>query len=196
MKQSETITNLCCALIKAQTEIKNLYPSSKGYGYDYVALEQIIDLLKSVLPRYELGYIQLPSQGIDSQSIGITTRIIHSTGEWIEDTTIVPATDVKGTNAAQKLGASITYFRRYALCAAFGITGDKDVDANDKAFNQQQQIASQPTQQTTVEELKNKLQGYLEKMPPNYKTQAENYIKTNNFDGMVRVIDWCSQNIA
>lgn len=138
MKQSESITKLATAMIKAQTEITNLYPSSKGYGYDYVPLEKIIDMLKAVLPKFGLGYIQLPITGQNGM-VGLTTRIIHESGEWLEEVAEFPLTDMKGVNKTQAGGATITYLRRYALVSAFGITGDKDVDANDKAFTKAEQ---------------------------------------------------------
>jgi hypothetical protein len=59
----------------------------------------------------------------------ITTRVFHTSGEWIEDTTILPDVAMAKTNAAQNMGASITYMRRYFLCAMLGITSDEDTDA-------------------------------------------------------------------
>lgn len=134
MRTSETTKEIFSALVKAQSEIKNLYPSSKGYGYDYVPLEKIIDMLKAILPKYGLSYTQMPESQSDNGLVGLSTMIVHESGEWIESTASFPLTDMKGVNKSQAAGAAITYFRRYGLCAAFGITGDKDVDANDNAF--------------------------------------------------------------
>ncbi len=136
MKTSESTSNIFQAMVKAQEKVTNLYPSSSGYGYNYVPLEKIIDMLKVVLPQFGLSYIQLPENESGEGLIGLTTRIIHVSGEWVESTASFPLTDMKGVNKSQAAGAAITYFRRYGLCAAFGITGDKDVDANDKAFQQ------------------------------------------------------------
>lgn len=187
MKQSEEVKDLFKAMIEAREDIKNLYPTSSGYGYDYVPLEKIIDMLKTILPRHKLSWIQLPTQGLDISSVGLTTRIIHESGQWIEDTAIVPATEVKGTNASQKLGASITYFRRYALCAAFGISGDKDVDANDKAF------LNPPTSEEI--ETTTTLEGFLSNgvldSKPQWKKKAEFLIKNRDVNGMKACIDYC-----
>lgn len=191
MRQSEEVKDLFEALVNARSDIKNLYPSSSGYGYDYVPLEKIIDMLKAVLPRYGLDWIQLPSQGTDNTSVGLTTRIFHKSGQWLEDTVIVPATEVKGTNASQKLGASITYFRRYALCAAFGIAGDKDVDANDGAF---------PNSEVNMKELEEaqlKLEGFLNSgiLDKNVKQkkEAENLLKGNDLKRINACIDYCKK---
>lgn len=137
MRTSETTKEIFSALVKAQSEIKNLYPSSKGYAYDYVPLEKIIDMLKAILPKYGLSYTQMPESQSDNGLVGLSTMIVHESGEWIESTASFPLTDMKGVNKSQAAGAAITYFRRYGLCAAFGITGDKDVDANDNAFKKE-----------------------------------------------------------
>lgn len=147
MTTSASVTEIQAALIKARAEIENLNPSAKGYSYTYVPLEKVIDHLKDILPKHGLGYVQLPSGGA-GDTIGLSTRIIHSSGEWIEDTATFKLTDMKGVNVSQASGSAITYFRRYALCAAFGITGDEDCDAdptrgkgNDKEPNKNAETA-------------------------------------------------------
>jgi hypothetical protein len=113
------------ALVSARAKIENLFPSAKGYSYTYIPLEDVIDHLKKVLPDFSLGYIQMPSGG-DAETVGLTTRIIHASGQWIEEQASFKITDMKGVNVSQQSGAALTYFRRYALCAAFGITGDDE----------------------------------------------------------------------
>ena len=135
MTSSDSTKNIFQALVAARSKIKNMYPATEGYGYFYVSLEKIIDMLQEVLPEFKLSWIQLPHMGKFENGttfIGLSTRIIHESGEWIEDSAEFPLTDMKGVNKSQAAGAAITYFRRYALCAAFGITGDKDIDASDK----------------------------------------------------------------
>lgn len=185
MKSSESIKNLSAALVKAQADIKNLFPSSKGYGYDYVPLEKVIDMLKEVLPKHNLGYVQLPYGGQSGATVGLTTRIIHESGEWLEETAEFPITDMKGVNATQKAGAAVTYFRRYSLLSAFGITGDKDVDASDKAFDKQpnEELVKETT---TLESWINEgvLQGDLLK-------KAKYYIEKGDLEGIKRTNEWC-----
>lgn len=184
MRQSEEVKDLFEALVNAREEITNLYPSSSGYGYDYVPLEKIIDMLKSVLPKFGLDWIQLPSQGTDNTNVGLTTRVFHKSGQWLEDTVIIPATEVKGTNASQKLGASITYFRRYALCAAFGISGDKDVDANDKAFTGM-------SQEKAISKLEEYLKSGLLDSKPKQKAEAEQLLKGGDTKRLFACVAYC-----
>ena len=195
MKSSESIKDIASALVNAQSEIKNLYPSSKGYGYDYVPLEKVIDMLKMVLPKYGLTYIQLPYGGQSGATVGLTTRVIHTSGEWLEETAEFPVTDMKGVNATQKAGAAITYFRRYALLSAFGITGDKDVDANDKAFPKQGQEATQQPQE--IASLKNSLLDYMNSgvLTGAGADKAQSYIAKDDVAGMRRTLDWCKQQV-
>jgi hypothetical protein len=127
MRTSESLQEISAALVAASEDIKNLYPGAQGYGYNYIPLEAVIDHLRQVLPKQRLSYIQMPTGG-GADTIGLVTRIIHESGEWIETEALFPMTDMKGVNRSQAAGAALTYFRRYALCAAFGITGDKDVD--------------------------------------------------------------------
>lgn len=185
MKSSESIKSLCDSLVKAQKKIENLYPSSKGYGYDYVPLNKIIDMLKNVLPEFGLSYIQLPFGGASGQTVGLTTRIIHESGEWLEETAEFPVTDMKGVNATQKAGAAITYFRRYALLSAFGVTGDKDVDANDKAFDNKG--SDELVKQTMI------LESFISdgKLSGNFLKKAQEYINSKDLEGITRTIDWC-----
>mgnify|MGYP002623206980 CR=1 FL=1 len=189
MKSSESIKNLASALCKAQAKIKNLYPSSKGYGYDYVPLEKVIDMLKAVLPEFGLAYIQLPIGGNNGATVGLTTRILHDSGEWLEETAEFPITDMKGVNKTQAGGAAITYFRRYALISAFGITGDKDVDASDKAFDKTDDKDSEELiKQTTI------LESWINEgiLQGDFLKKAQMYINTKNLEGIKNTNAWCA----
>ena len=188
MKSSESIKNLASALCKAQTKISNLYPSSKGYGYDYVPLEKVIDMLKATLPEFGLSYIQLPVGGNDGATVGLTTRIMHESGEWLEETAEFPITDMKGVNKTQAGGAAITYFRRYALISAFGVTGDKDVDASDKALGKDPVDESELIKQTTI------LESWMndgDVLQGDMLRKAQYYINNKDLEGIKRTIDYC-----
>jgi hypothetical protein len=104
-----------------------MYPSGDGYGYKYVQLEKVIDKAKEIMPRHGLAAIQFPFS-TDPDEMGVVTRVIHTSGEWIEETAIARPTNMKGVNQTQAAGATITYLRRYGLLAVLGATGDKDTD--------------------------------------------------------------------
>lgn len=142
MITSETTTSLFKALIAAAPEISSIGKSKQAYGYKYATLDNLIDMLRSVLPKHGLWYVQMPTRqnGVST----LTTRVIHDSGEWIEDTIEMTDTELQGkANDTQRVGASITYYRRYALSAIFGVSADEDVDGN---LNN---IRQQPARQTT-----------------------------------------------
>lgn len=192
--------NLFSALIKAREEIKNLCPDKQGYGYKYVELSKIIDMLKNVLPKFGLGYSQLPTSQ-DPNNCGLRTIVFHESGESIEDTIMFTPTDMKGVNKSQALGASLTYFRRYALCAAFGITGDEDTDAVVEPKKPQANAAqpkSQPVQQAQPAQPKNQTappqQASKDELKAKLKTLAESGVFTAEdikmYQGRLKNEDW------
>lgn len=129
MKQSEKINTLLKSLRVAQSEYPTLPKDKKGYGYNYTDLDTVVTTIKPIFEKNKLGYIQSLTT-LESGKNGITTRIFNDEGEWIEDTIALPDVAMAKTNAAQNLGASITYMRRYALCSMLGISSDEDVDAS------------------------------------------------------------------
>lgn len=130
------------SLIEAAPELSSISKSKQAYGYKYATLDSLIDMLRAVLPAHGLWFIQMPTRVGEKSTL--TTRVIHSSGEWLEDTIEMTDTELQGkVNDTQKLGASITYFRRYALSAIFGIASDEDVDGNLNNA-QQKQTQKQP----------------------------------------------------
>lgn len=126
MIKSETTSQMFPDLIKARADIQAVTKAKAGFGYKYACLDDVLNMLKEVLPQYNLGFVQFP-ETIDGKD-GVTTIIIHSSGEYIGARYEMDATPVKGTNITQQKGASITYTRRYSLCAAFGIATEEDTD--------------------------------------------------------------------
>ena len=129
MKQSESIKSLLEGLVKAQAEFTTLPKDKSGYGYKYTDLDTVISTVKPILAKYNIGFMQMLST-LEGNVKAITTRVFNSAGEWIEDTTPLPDVAMAKTNAAQNLGAAITYMKRYTLCAMLGISSDEDVDGN------------------------------------------------------------------
>ena len=64
----------------------------------------------------------------DAGKAAITTRLFNTAGEWLEDTTPLPDVSLAKGNAAQNIGAAITYMKRYTLCAMLGASCDEDPD--------------------------------------------------------------------
>lgn len=128
MIQSESINKLLAALADVQNELPTMPKASQAYGYKYCDLDTISQTIKPILHAHGVAYMQ--SVGNESGLTTLTTRVFNRDGEYIEDTAVLPQISGTKNNAAQTLGMSITYMRRYALCAMLGITSDEDVDAN------------------------------------------------------------------
>lgn len=126
MNTSENINELATALAAAQGELEDAGRDKKGYGYSYADLAQVLQLARPVLSKHGLSVIQMPHN--EDGGIALTTRLCHSSGQWIEDTLVLPAEQGKGMSVAQSIGSVITYGRRYTLTAMVGIT-QEDNDA-------------------------------------------------------------------
>jgi hypothetical protein len=99
----------------------------------YADLSSIMEACRDLLAANDLSIVQLPcnSPAEAGPGVGLTTMIMHKSGEWIQDTFFLPLSDEKGKSTAQVAGSIITYARRYALAAMLGIVSDEDTDGND-----------------------------------------------------------------
>jgi len=122
MKSSESIEKLALALCSAQGEMGGAVKGSANpfFKSSYADLTSVIKAIKEPCFKNGLSYVQLPHR--DGNSIGVTTRLIHTSGQWIEHEFTLPM--VKGD--PQAAGSAITYARRYALQALFGIPAVDD----------------------------------------------------------------------
>lgn len=128
MIQSEKINELLSALVEVQAKFSTLPKDKSGYGYKYTDIDTVISYVRPILHEHKIGFIQ--SLTMIENKPALTTRLFNSSGEFLEDTIALPEVAVGGkTNAAQNLGASITYMKRYALCSMLGISSDEDTDA-------------------------------------------------------------------
>ena len=110
-------------LVTALAAIEN--PSLDGnaaYG-KYATIQACLGAAKETLNAHNLAVVQM----IHTQPDRLVTRIVHSSGEFVEDGG-VPLYCVDQNNP-QKMGSAITYARRYGLCALLGIAGEEDDDA-------------------------------------------------------------------
>jgi len=123
MQKSESITNLATALAKFQGEMDAIVKDAKNpfFKSSYVSLSAIIRAIREPLSNNGLSFCQFPSG-----DNGLTTILMHKSGEWLEDT--VSTQPVK--NDPQAVGSAITYMRRYSLGAILGLNIEDDDDGN------------------------------------------------------------------
>lgn len=122
MNQSESIVKLSAAFAKAQSEMSGAVKDSANpfYKSKYADLVSVIKAIKEPFANHGLSYTQFPITG--DNGIGVTTRLIHESGEWLESTFTLPMTKLD----PQAAGSAITYARRYALQAMAGIPAVDD----------------------------------------------------------------------
>jgi len=122
MNQSESIAKLSAALVKAQAEMSGAVKDSANpfFKSSYADLNSVIKAIKEPFAKFGLAYTQFPITG--DNGIGVTTRLIHESGEWIECGFFLPLTK----QDPQAAGSAITYARRYALQAMAGIPAVDD----------------------------------------------------------------------
>lgn len=137
MKTSESIKQLSAALLKAQRSIKFASKDAKNphFKSTYADLPAVIDAIKPALNDAGIVFLQTFSPS-ETGFIAVTTRLMHETGEWIEDTATVPLPK----SDPQGYGSAATYARRYSLAAITGLYQDDD-DGNAASNAKPAQIA-------------------------------------------------------
>lgn len=127
MEQSESIKELATALAKAQGAFKAAKKTSFNphFKSNYADLAEVWEAAREALKSNSLSVTQV--SGIDSGTPVLYTQLMHSSGEYIRG--VYPL--YTGDANPQKLGAAVTYARRYAFCAITGMTvEDEDDDGN------------------------------------------------------------------
>ena len=137
---SEHIGAIAAALAKAQAELTNPektltaqirspFLRDDDRTFRYASLAAGLDIVRKTLSQQEIATIQTTRIEAATGQIHLTTLLAHSSGEWISsDWPVCAAKDVE---APHRMGAALTYARRYALFALVGIAGEDDLDAPD-----------------------------------------------------------------
>jgi ERF superfamily len=139
-RSSDTIGNISGALAKAQAELTNPekslvaiirspFPGEADRTFRYAPLSSGLDIVRKSLGRHEIATIQSTEIDKESDLLRLRTVLAHSSGEWISsEWPVCPMSDIA---SAQRMGAALTYARRYALFTLVGIAGEDDLDAPD-----------------------------------------------------------------
>jgi hypothetical protein len=132
MSQSESIANLCKALIAVQSALKPVARDGNANYGKYSTLAEVTEAGRELLAKNGLAVTQLPTTLSDGSS-GLWTMLMHTSGEWLdgEMPLLLSKEDPQGQ------GSGITYARRYALAALLQIT--QEDDDGQKATNSRQQ---------------------------------------------------------
>jgi len=139
-RSSPSIGAIAAALAKAQGELSNPeksliatiqspFPREGDRTFRYASLASGLDIVRKSLGQHEIATVQTTAIDQDSGQIRLTTLLAHASGEWISSDW--PVCPISETAAPHRMGAALTYARRYALFALVGIAGEDDLDAPD-----------------------------------------------------------------
>src|SRR5262249_1693390 len=137
---SESIGTIAAALAKAQAELTNPekslvatirspFPREGERTFRYAPLSSGLDIVRKGLGKHEIATIQSTAIDKDAGLLRLTTVLAHSSGEWISSEW--PVCQITDIASAERMGAALTYARRYALFTLVGIAGEDDLDAPD-----------------------------------------------------------------
>jgi hypothetical protein len=138
---SENVAAIATALAKAQTELSNPEKAMIGTVYNarsdspqsfrYASLSSGLDIIRKVLGGQQIAITQTTDIDRANGTVNLTTLLLHTSGEWISSDW--PVCQLSETSAPRRMGAALTYARRYALFTMVGIAGEDDLDAPDIA---------------------------------------------------------------
>src|SRR5262245_35381283 len=139
-RSSESVAALASALAKAQGELINPEKSLTatirtgriGEGersFRYAPLSSGLDIVRKTLGQHEIATVQTTTIDHTTGMVNLTTTLAHASGEWIASDW--PVCPIAETGNPQRMGAALTYARRYALFTLVGIAGEDDLDAPD-----------------------------------------------------------------
>jgi hypothetical protein len=139
-RSSETVAALASALAKAQAELVNpeksltatIRTGRPGEGersFRYAPLSSGLDIVRKTLGQHEIATLQTTTIDQTAGMVNLTTTLAHASGEWIASDW--PVCPIAETASPQRMGAALTYARRYALFTLVGIAGEDDLDAPD-----------------------------------------------------------------
>ena len=138
-RSSECVAAIATALAKAQTELSNPEKAMVGtvfntrsdspQSFRYASLSSGLDIVRKTLGGQQIAVAQTTEIDRASGTVNLTTVLMHTSGEWISSDW--PVCQLSETSAPRRMGAALTYARRYALFSMVGIAGEDDLDAPD-----------------------------------------------------------------
>jgi hypothetical protein len=131
---------LAAALAKAQIELSNpeksligsieaSHPNAPERLFRYASLASGLDIVRKTLGQHEIATVQTTAIDQSAGTVNLTTVLAHASGEWIASDW--PVCPISETATPHRMGAALTYARRYALFTLVGIAGEDDLDAPD-----------------------------------------------------------------
>jgi len=215
-QSSESVSAISSAMVRAMgsmTEVsknKEANIPTKGgsqYRYSYADLGNVLSHIRPILANNALAVTQTASNP-DHDSVAITTTLIHESGEWMRFEPLV----LPSGRTAQETGSAITYARRYALLAIFGLATEDDDGASSGTRRnpaltaispvspiRKQAVRNDTATDTLSKELAEMLAGVSSETARSIKAAfMAKYVKVSDLDGekISEAKDWIALQIA
>ena len=137
---SESVAALAAALAKAQAQLVNPEKSLTATirtgrqgeterTFRYAPLSSGLEIIRKTLCEHEIAVMQTTAIDLASRILNLTTTLAHSSGQWVSSQW--PVCLLADIASPHRMGAALTYARRYALFTLVGIAGEDDLDAPD-----------------------------------------------------------------
>ena len=98
-------------------------------SFRYAPLASGLDIGRKTHGQHEIATVQTTAIDQAAGTVNLTTVLAHASGEWISSDW--PVCSIADTASPRRMGAALTYARRYALFTLVGIAGEDDLDAPD-----------------------------------------------------------------
>src|SRR5215468_5939946 len=104
-------------------------PGGAERSFRYASLSSGLEIVRKTLSQHEIATVQTTSIDETIGLVRLSTVLAHASGEWIGSDW--PVCAIGEMAAPHRMGAALTYARRYALFTLVGIAGEDDLDARD-----------------------------------------------------------------
>jgi hypothetical protein len=152
-RSSESIGAIAAALAKAKAELSNpeksligiigpSTPREPGRVFRYAPLSSGLEIVRKSLGRHAIAIVQTTAIDQEAGLVRLNTVLAHASGEWVASEW--PVCRFGDMASPQRMGAALTYARRYALFTLVGIAGEDDLDAPDLSAAQDPEPGSPP----------------------------------------------------
>src|SRR3982074_1065824 len=139
-RSSESVAALASALAKAPAQLvnpeKSLTATIKGARageadrtFRYAPLSSGLEIVRKALGQHQIAAVHTTAIHQAAGLVNLTTLFAPASGEWIA--WAWPVCPIADMASPRRMGAALTYARRYALFTLVGIAGEDDLDAPD-----------------------------------------------------------------
>ncbi len=182
---SETIGKIAAAVATASADIGAAKKDAKNphFKCDYATLESAINASKFTLQAQGVFVVQSPGELSQAGALRIVTRLVHSSGEWIETVCDIPLQK----KDAQGVGSAVTYGRRYGLMSALNMPASDD-DGNEASKPEPVKCIT-PAQVVRLQDLADEVGADMVKLKKYIGVQVMTEIKAGDFDRVRELLE-------